>query len=86
MVFEAVPDFDHTDVDLELCAVQIRNVGSGLPCLAATNTVAKQVHSKSTAARKYKDFGTVSLGSVCPVNYPGGGPDANKFTASLFFR
>ena len=78
---------DVTDVDLEICAIRVHRVGKGLPCLLHSKPNARDSYAKSDPSRKFDDFGSVNLGSACPVNYPGGdASSANQFTASMYWR
>ena len=51
LVFEAVPDFEQTSVELEICALRIRDVGDGLACMLHKNPLAITQLSKSPASR-----------------------------------
>ena len=86
MAFEAVPDHEVTDVDLELCAVRVHSIGRGLPCLGQRNLINHESYGKSDVSRSFDDFGVIDLGDVCPLNYPNGNDADNKFTASLYYR
>lgn len=81
-----MPDLDVTDVDLEICAIRVHRVGSGLPCIFHSNPNSRVNYTKSVATRKFDDSGSLRPGAACPVNYPNGGASANQFTASMFWR
>ena len=51
LVFAAVPDVEQTSVDLEICALRIRNVGDGLPCMQHKNAITITELSKSSIDR-----------------------------------
>ena len=51
LVLEAVPDFEQTSVELEICALRIRDVGDGLACMLHKNPLAVTQLSKSSASR-----------------------------------
>ena len=81
-----MPDIDVTDVDLEICAIRVHRVGSGLPCIFHANPNSRDTYAKSADTRKFDDSGSLVIGSACPVNYPNGGGSANQFTASMYWR
>ena len=83
---EAVPDPDVTDVDLEVCAIRVHRVGSGLPCIYHSNPNSRETHANSDSTRQFDDAGSLEIGATCPVNYPNGDGDANQFTASMYWR
>jgi hypothetical protein len=66
--------------------MKIHKVGQGLPCLRHLNIRAVETYGKTTGARSFDDYGDINIGSLCPVNYPDGGADANQFTASIYYR
>ena len=82
---EAVPDPD-ADVDLEVCAIRVHRVGSGLPCIYHSNPNSRETHANSDSARQFYDAGSLEIGATCPVNYPNGDGEANQFTASMYWR
>ena len=86
LYLEAVPDIDVTDVDLEICAIRVHRVGSGLPCIFHSNANSRDVHAKSDTTRQFDDSGSLEIGPACPLNYPSGGGTANQFTASMYWR
>ena len=51
LVLEAVPDFEQTSVELEICALRVRDVGDGLACMLHKNPLAVTQLSKSSASR-----------------------------------
>ena len=51
MVFAAVPDFEQTSIDLQICALRIHNVGDGLTCMQHKSAFAISQLSKSSSAR-----------------------------------
>ena len=83
---EAVPDPDVPDVDLEVCAIRVHRVGSGLPCIYHSNPNSRETHANSDSARQFYDAGSLEIGATCPVNYPNGDREANQFTASMYWR
>ena len=83
---EAVPDPDVPDVDLEVCAIRVHRVGSGLPCIYHSNPNSRETHANSDSARQFYDAGSLEIGATCPVNYPNGDGKANQFTASMYWR
>ena len=86
LYLEAVPDLDVIDVNLELCAIRVHRVGSGLPCIFHSNPNSRETHAKSDSTRPFDDSGSLNIGSACPVNYANGGGSANQFTASMYWR
>ena len=74
------------DVDLEVCAIRVHRVGSGLPCIYHSNPNSRETHANSDSARQFYDAGSLEIGATCPVNYPNGDGKANQFTASMYWR
>ncbi|TRY70980.1 hypothetical protein TCAL_11101 [Tigriopus californicus] len=84
--FEAVPDFDVTDFSLRLCRASIINIGKALPCVRHSDTLLKDVYSKSDDTKPFNDFGNIDVGRTCPLNYPSTYMNDNSFTASLVYE
>ena len=47
----AVPDFEQTSVDLEICALRIHSVGEGLTCMQHKSASATTELFKSSSGR-----------------------------------
>ena len=62
LVFAAVPDVEQTSIDLEICALRLRNVGDGLPCMQHKNAITITHLSKSSIDRfSIKDTDPIPL-------------------------
>ncbi len=86
-VFEAIPDAEVTDYSLRLCEVKVHSVGEALPCVRGFENGGAAAYSKSDETiRTFDDFGTLSLGPFCPVNYPDAEEESNQFKATLVYE
>ena len=51
LMFAAVPDFEQTSIDLQICALRIHNVGDGLTCMQHKSAFAITQLSRSSSVR-----------------------------------
>ena len=86
MFFETLPDYEVNAVPSRLCRLQIREVGTGLPCLSLTNIEDLVVFNKSDGQKTpFYDMAYVTVPNVCPRSIAND-EKSTQFVANFVFE
>ena len=81
-----MPDLDLPDVHVRLCHIKIEQVGPGLPCVFQAKSTALLTHEKSEDTKLFDDYGILTVGRICPMNYPDEGVGGYQFRINTAFE